>query len=79
MTYTIDRTQDEFGVDRFNVADEDGDWVEAPFDTYEQAAEEIKRLNEAPCPSCEKPTGKRKPGEACTNCGHVEVEAHHGD
>lgn len=44
--YTIDKTVDEFGQDRFFIADENADWIEGPFDTYELAAEAIPGVAE---------------------------------
>lgn len=42
--YTIDKTQDEFGTDRYFVADENGDWVGDAHDTVDQAQQEVERL-----------------------------------
>lgn len=38
-TYTVDHTTDEFGQDRWFVADKNGDWVAGPFDSQELAHE----------------------------------------
>lgn len=43
--YTIDKTQDEDGKDRFFIADENGDWIGEPFDTEDLALEAIKDMN----------------------------------
>lgn len=42
--YSIDETEDEFGVPRFFVADENGDWISEPLDTREQARSELAFL-----------------------------------
>lgn len=34
---TVDHTKDEFGQDRFFVADENGDWIGEPHSTREAA------------------------------------------
>jgi len=44
--YTVDETEDEFGVARFFVASPNGDWEGDPFDTIEQANSVAKTRNE---------------------------------
>ena len=38
---TVEKTQDEFGQDRYFVANEKADWIDGPFDTAEEALERI--------------------------------------
>ncbi len=50
-SYSIDGTRDEFNAPKWFVADNStGDWVEGPFDTYEQAAAKRKSLEDDPEP-----------------------------
>lgn len=42
--YSIDRTCDEFGEDRFFVANRRGEWISEPFPTYELAHDELLAL-----------------------------------
>lgn len=51
MAHTVDETVDEFGVDRFFVADENGDWIGDPHDTLESAQAEAARLDEDDVPA----------------------------
>jgi hypothetical protein len=45
-TLTVEKTQDEFGKNRFFVTGPDGDWLGDPFDTEEAAWELIDQLIE---------------------------------
>lgn len=42
--YSVAKTTDEFGQDRWFVADAQQDWVEGPFDTVEHASQVARRL-----------------------------------
>lgn len=62
---TVEKTQDEFGNDRFFIANDKGDWLAGPFDTEEQA-----RGVEALCNTCGALKGRQSVGESCNqNCG----------
>ena len=46
MKLSIEHTQDEFGEDRWFVADANGDWISGPLHTIELARDEVRRIKE---------------------------------
>jgi hypothetical protein len=44
MPYKFAKTQDEEGRDRFFIEDERGDWPYGPYDSQEEACEEMANL-----------------------------------
>jgi hypothetical protein len=45
--FTVAKTKDEFGNDRFFVQDQDGEWVGPAYDTADQAFGAIDQLKSA--------------------------------
>lgn len=41
-TFTVEHTQDEFGEDRYFVADSNGDWIGEPYPSYDLASEKAR-------------------------------------